>query len=199
MKTGTYNPQSAIRKSFVVWFILAVGALGVFGLIVAAPVAFASDHEVIALTIYASFSKVCHQLSDRSFYIGGHPFAVCSRCTGLYAGFAAALLFYPLTNSLKRTYAPQRKWLFLAAVPMAIDVGVQALGIWQNTHSSRFFTGALLGTVSVYYVMPGVVDLASRTWGSTSTRSGIPLTTTTVSRASIAAAPSDYSAPDRRI
>ncbi|HLE61486.1 MAG TPA: DUF2085 domain-containing protein [Pyrinomonadaceae bacterium] len=195
-KTAIRNQQSAILS----WLILAAGALLVFGLIVAAPVAFANNHEFIALTIYASFSKVCHQLSERSFYIAGHPFAVCSRCTGLYAGFAVALLFYPLMTSLKRTYAPLRKWLFLAAVPMAIDVGLHALGIWQNTHSSRFFTGALLGAVSVFYVMPGVVDLASRRWRSTSTtQSGIPLTTTCVSTANIAAAPSDYSAPHRRI
>jgi uncharacterized membrane protein len=194
-----YNRQ--IGKSAILsWLILAAGAILVFGLTVAAPVAFANNHEFIALTIYAGFSKVCHQLSERSFYIAGHPFAVCSRCTGLYAGFAAALLFYPLMTSLKRTHAPLRKWLFLAAVPMAIDVGVHGVGIWQNTHSSRFLTGALLGAVSVFYVMPGVVDLVSRGWRSTSTtQSGIPLTTTSVSTASIAAAPSDYSTPHRRI
>jgi uncharacterized membrane protein len=205
MEKGNYTRQVdkvAIRNqrsAILFWSILAAGSILGCGLIVAAPVAFANNHEAIALTIYGGFGKVCHQLAERSFYIAGHPFAVCSRCTGLYSGFVAALLFYPLTSSLKRTHAPQRKWLFLAAVPMAIDVGVQGLGIWQNTHSSRFLTGALLGAVSVFYVMPGIVDLGSRDWRSTSTRRGIPLTTTGASTANIAAAPSDYSAPHRRI
>lgn len=194
------NRKSKIKNPLIVWSILAVGAVLACGLIVAAPVAAANGHDSIAVTIYAGFSKVCHQLSERSFFLAGHPLAVCSRCTGLYAGFTAAFLLYPLAISLRRTYAPERKWLFWAAAPMAVDVGVQLLGIWENTHSSRFFTGALLGAVSVFYVMPGIVDLALRI-PSPSSISGNnrPLTTTTGAMANIAAAPSDYSAPERRI
>jgi uncharacterized membrane protein len=193
------NRQSAIENPVIVWSILAVTAVMVCGLVVAAPVALTGNHETIAVTIYAGFSKVCHQLSERSFYLAGHPLAVCSRCTGLYAGFTALLLFYPLARSLKSTDAPPRKWFFWATAPMAIDVGVRLLGIWDNTHSSRFFTGALLGAVSVFYVMPGVIDLSLRFQRRASISGNLPLTTTTGSTATVAAAPSDYSAPERRI
>jgi len=179
-----------------VWLILAVGALLVLALVALAPVALANNHPSVAWTIYRGFSKVCHQLPERSFFIDGHPLAVCARCTGLYAGFTAALVVYPLAVSLKRTFAPPRKWLFLAALPLAIDFSLTFFGIWENTHSSRFLTGALLGSVAVFYVMPGVVDLALRGWRVASSHSR---EITSVAPVSVATAPSDYSSPHRRI
>jgi hypothetical protein len=89
---------------------------------------------------------------------------------------------------------PERRWLFLAALPLAIDFSLEFLGIGHNTHSSRFFTGALLGTVVVFYVLPGLIELSLRE-RATSTpkiRSENLLTNTS-------AAPSDYSSPERRI
>jgi uncharacterized membrane protein len=180
--------------------MLAIGATLVCGLIVLAPFAVSSGRNTLAFIIYASFNHACHQLPERSFFVVGHPFAVCSRCTGLYAGFTAALLFYPLAGFLKRTYTPARKWLFWAAVPMVVDVGGDVLGIWNNTHYSRFFTGVLLGAVSVFYVMPGIIDLALRvSRRSQTSHKSFALSTTTHSMAAIAAAPSDYSSPERRI
>ena len=136
-------------------------------------------------------------------FIFGHKFAVCARCTGLYAGFTVATLFYPLVRSLRQTEAPPRKWLFIAAAPMAIDFGLGYFGIWENTHSSRFATGALLGAVAVFYVMPGLLDLSLREWGDKGKRStgglhGQPSPGPMFSPSS-ATAPSDYSAPHRRI
>jgi uncharacterized membrane protein len=185
------------------WLIAAVGTVGLLLLIIGAPLAVASGHPLSGLTIYHSFSYVCHQIPERSFFIAGHQFGVCSRCTGLYAGFAAATVFYPLVQSLRRTEAPPRKWLFLAAAPLAIDFALGFLGIWDNTHTSRFITGALLGSVSVFYIMPGLLDLSLREWGSKGKR----LTSEPASKVSTAemfstpaaAAPSDYSAPHRRI
>ena len=37
-------------------------------------------------------------------------------------------------------------------------------GIWENTHLSRFLTGALLGSVAVFYVVPGLLDLRLKEW-----------------------------------
>jgi hypothetical protein len=102
------------------------------------------------------------------------------------------LLLYPLINSLKNTVTPPRSWLILATIPLAIDVGLNVLGIWQNTHTSRLLTGALLGGVAVFYVMPGISSLAAR-------RKEPRMTFTLASPESIASAPSDYSRPERRI
>ena len=184
------------------WLIAAAGSLAVMSLILAAPLAMDSGHPFLAFTIYRSFSYVCHQIPERSFFIFGHKFAVCARCTGLYAGFTIATLFYPIVRSLRHTDAPPRKWLFIAAAPMAIDFALGYFGIWENTHSSRLATGALLGAVAVFYVMPGLMDLSLREWGKPTKNSALtsagnaraPMFSTHASEA-----PSDYSAPHRRI
>ncbi len=190
-----YVPQTgSLRRPLIMWMVASAGSLAVLTLIVAAPIALNAGHWW-GLTIYQAFSLVCHQLPDRSFFIGSHKFAVCSRCTGLYAGFAFATVLYPLVRSLRQTDAPPRKWLFVAAAPLAIDFSLTFFGVWENTHSSRFVTGALLGAVSVFYVMPGLIDLSLREW-----KKSPASTKPVVSRTTFAAnAPSDYSAPHRRI
>jgi uncharacterized membrane protein len=184
------------------WFIAAAGSVAMLSLIIGAPIALQTGHPSWGLTIYGAFSYVCHQIPERSFFIGGHQFAVCSRCTGLYAGFTVATVVYPLVRSLRQTEAPPRKWLFIAAAPLALDFTVGFLGIWESTHSSRFATGALLGAVAVFYVMPGLMDLSLREWGAKRQTSS-PMIANEVSPAELfstgAAAPSDYSAPERRI
>lgn len=189
----------ATQRPLVAWLIVVAGAMLVMTLIVGAPLALANDHPAIGLTIYRGFSKVCHQLPERSFFIAGHPFAVCARCTGLYSGFTVALLAYPLIGSLKRTTAPPRKWLFLAALPLAVDFSLTFFGIWANTHTSRLLTGALLGSVAAFYVMPGVSDLALRGWRRGTVPSGLSLSSAVASNPIASTAPSDYSAPQRRI
>ncbi|HEY5404910.1 MAG TPA: hypothetical protein VIK24_18700, partial [Pyrinomonadaceae bacterium] len=71
-------------------------------------------------------------------------------------------------------------------------------GIWENTHTSRLLTGMLMGGVTVFYVMPGLVELAMRVSRKPQQKDPSP-TFTFVSPEAIAAAPSDYSAPERRI
>ena len=134
-------------------------------MIFGAPLALANGQALFGLIIYRAFSYVCHQIPERSLFIAGHPLAVCSRCAGIYVGFAVAVLVYPLLRSLRDVEAPQRKWLLMAAVPLALDFSLGFLGIWQNTHLSRFATGTLLGAVAVFYVMPGLADLGLR-WRS---------------------------------
>jgi uncharacterized membrane protein len=151
----------ASRGAAVIWLFTSTVALAIIGLIVGAPFALAHGHPELAATIYRVFSFVCHQIPARSFYLGAFQFAVCSRCTGLYAGFAVASLVYPLARSLKDTDTPSPFWLILAALPLAIDFGLGYFSIWQNTHLSRFLTGALLSSVAVFYIMPGLIELGS--------------------------------------
>ena len=161
------------RRAITVWLGTCLIALTIPGLIVSAPLAQAHGHPEFAAAIYKAFSFVCHQISERSFHVAGYQFAVCSRCMGLYAGFAVAALVYPLASSLSRTDTPSRIWLVLASLPLAIDFALGYFSIWQNTHLSRFLTGALLSSVAVFYIMPGLVDLSSaiaRRLGRESTR-----------------------------
>lgn len=186
------------HKAQIFWLISAVVVLMVFSLIVVAPVAAASGHSDVAKVIYGAFSLFCHQLPERSYFVDGHQFAVCSRCTGIYAGFVFTLLLYPLIRSLKNPVMPPRSWLLLAMVPLAIDFSVNFFGFWQNTHTSRLLTGALLGSAVVFYVMPAIIELSLR-YPRTAPEKQPGVTFTLASPESIASAPSDYSAPERRI
>ena len=152
------------RRPLLMWSVVAVITLAVMAAIVGAPVALARGHNLLAFAIYSSFQHLCHQLSERSFFIAGHQFAVCARCTGLYAGFTLATLCYPLLRSLRSADTPPRKWLILAAAPLAIDFSLGFFDVCANTHLSRFLTGFLLGAVAVFYVLPGLIDLSLRDW-----------------------------------
>ena len=202
-----YVPQlETNRRPLLMWLVVASMSLAAMAMIVGAPLALAAGHGRLAATIYQTFSHLCHQLPERSFFIEGHPFAVCARCTGIYAGFAVATVLYPVARSLRQTEAPARKWLFIAAAPLAIDFAIEFFGVSHNTHFSRLSTGALLGAVAVFYIMPGLLDLSLRDWragskdsagtGTSSAKEGAPAE---VFPTGAATAPSDYSAPHRRI
>jgi len=193
--------RSQIQRShlpLVFWLACVAIVFIIVSSIIAAPLAAAHDHPKFAFAIYYPFAQLCHQLPERSFFIAGHQFAVCARCSGLYGGFALVLLLYPLIRSLHSTEVPQVRWLFLAATPLAIDFGLTFFGLWENTHTSRLLTGLLLGGVTVFYVMPGIVELAQRV-SRVYPQGRVEGTFTLVSPEAIAAAPSDYSAPHRRI
>jgi uncharacterized membrane protein len=154
------------RRATATWLVMSAIALTFLLMIIGAPLSQADGHPLVALTIYQTFKHLCHQRPERSFFVAGHQFAVCARCTGLYVGFAVATFFYPLVRSLRRTDTPPRRWLFLSAAPLVIDFSLTFFGIWENTHLSRFLTGTLLGAVAVFYVMPGLIELALTPWRS---------------------------------
>jgi uncharacterized membrane protein len=153
------QPSTSISASLAVWLFLSLLALAIVSAVVSAPIAVTQGHIAFAATIYKTFSYLCHQIPERSFHLAGHPFAVCSRCTGLYAGFAFATLALPLVRSLKQTDTPRVIWLFLSAVPLAIDFGLTYFGVWENNHFTRVTTGALFGAVAAIYVVPGLIEL----------------------------------------
>jgi uncharacterized membrane protein len=199
------NAPRSLKGPLAVWSVVVVLTLGWVGLIVAAPLALARGHNFAALVIYRAFGYLCHQISERSFHIDGHPFAVCARCAGLYAGFAAGVLIYPLARSLRQLDTPRRLWLLAAAVPTLIDWAGGVLGIWENTHLTRSVTGALLGAVCAFYLVPGLVDVSLSVWEYlfarrvTATAVNQPyeqsLRLTSYGRT----APSDYGSPSNRI
>ena len=156
------QPRDSASYAIVTWAITATIALALVAMMVGAPLAQANGHPAFAAPIYKVFSFVCHQIPERSFHIAGQKFAVCSRCTGLYSGFALAALVFPLVRPLRQTETPSIVWLFLAATPLVIDFSLGYFSIWRNNHASRFATGALLGSVAVFYILPGLIELSSR-------------------------------------
>ena len=94
------------QRVTLVWLASALTIASIILLIIAAPLAAASGHQQLANSIYGGFAIVCHQIPARSYFIAGHQFAICSRCTGVYAGFAVTLLSYPLLRPLRRFIPP---------------------------------------------------------------------------------------------
>ena len=194
VSANQYFPQVvSTRRPFTAWLIVLTAALAVVSLIIAAPL-LAAAHNGWSIAIYYAFGFLCHQLPERSYFIAGHKLAVCSRCSGIYLGATLTLLIYPLLRSLRSVDPPARKWLFAAAVPVFVDFFLTFVGIWENTHTTRFVTGFIFCSAVVFYVIPGVVELSLRSWKRTPRTSDVlPVAT------SIPIGPSDYSAPERRI
>jgi uncharacterized membrane protein len=128
-----------------------------FGAIIAAPYLMANNHLTSSLILYQCFSAICHQIPDRSFHYWGHQLGVCSRCTGIYGGFLAGLLLYPLLRNIGNGRFPARWWLVAAAIPMMIDFACDYTKILANTFSSRTLTGLLFGSVTAFFILPGLV------------------------------------------
>ncbi|MCA1564639.1 MAG: DUF2085 domain-containing protein [Acidobacteria bacterium] len=152
--------EFSARGAWAAWACVAAAALAWLGLIAGAPLLSSGGHEATAFVIYQGLKTVCHQMPERAFWVAGHPLGVCARCFGIYAGFAVAVSLYPLSRRLQRTGTPRREWLILALLPTAFDFTLGITGVWANTHSSRFLTGAWLGAWAAFYVVPGAVEIA---------------------------------------
>lgn len=107
--------------------------------------------------IYLFFSKVCHQDPERSFHLYENKFGVCSRCTGIYAGFLAGTILYPLKLRLDNFHPPSVLILLAACAFLLSDVFLDVSGIMTNTFLSRVLTGFVLGFVLPFYMIPGFV------------------------------------------
>jgi len=144
------------------WRVWAVGVSLVtlwLSLIVAAPVAKASGLVAVSSPIYSLFSFLCHQIPDRSFHVEGEPFAVCSRCFGVYFGLLFGYAIYPLWRPVDSIEPLPKVWLFLSLIPITVDWSLTFFGIWENTHLSRFFAGLILGTACGTFIVPSIVEI----------------------------------------
>jgi uncharacterized membrane protein len=159
---SNYIPTDLARyfqfQAYRAWGVAAAIVFLWVGAIVLAPVAFDYGWG-IGSTIYSFFSYICHQMPGRSLHLDGHPLAVCTRCSGVYFGLLAGLLVYPLWRRIDNVEPLPRIWLFLSLVPMGIDFSLKFLGIWDNTHLSRFLTGIILGAACATYIVPAVVEI----------------------------------------
>jgi len=96
---------------------------------------------------HQSFNSLCHQIADRSFWISGQPMAVCSRCIGIYSGFALGWVLLPMLSLMKITrVAYIKKIVVFVLLFNLIDAAGNFFGLWQNTLVSRTVLGGMLGS-----------------------------------------------------
>lgn len=128
-------------------------------LIIIAPLAKAIGFLSISSPLYHFFSFICHQISERSFYVAGEPFGVCSRCFGVYFGLLLGFAVYPLWRQVDEIEPLPRFWLLLSLIPISIDWSLTVFGTWENTHLSRLITGLILGFACATFIVPALVEI----------------------------------------
>jgi uncharacterized membrane protein len=158
-----YTPQKYAAyfhgQAMRIWIAgVVVVALWVL-LILLPPIALYEGASNVATPVYGFFSYICHQKPERSFFLLGHQFGVCSRCFGVYFGLLLGFVIYPLWRAVDSIEPPARMWLFLSMIPIGIDWSLGVFGIWENTHLSRFITGTILGVACATYIVPALVDI----------------------------------------
>ncbi|MGI8495118.1 MAG: DUF2085 domain-containing protein, partial [Pyrinomonadaceae bacterium] len=159
-----YVSQNAVknhaRQAFFAWMaIFAVSLLWMIS-IISAPIAKSFGYDAFANSIYLFFSYLCHQMEWRSFYLDGHPLAVCARCFGFYGGFFSGIISFPLFRSISNASPFPRFWLFLAMIPMGVDWTLTFFGVWENTQYSRLITGGILGAACAFFIVPALVEIS---------------------------------------
>jgi uncharacterized membrane protein len=99
----------------------------------------------IGAAIDRVFVPMCHRFPARTLMLDGVQMPLCSRCAGLFAGFAlAALLARP-----RWSMTVWRPVLIALGVAMGIEVLTQDLGLHPVWHPSRLATGFSLGYAMV--------------------------------------------------
>jgi uncharacterized membrane protein len=158
-----YTPSSLRNRfraqAFKVWVIASAVVLLWLALILSAPLLISNGFTAASASIYSFFSYICHQIPERSLDIAGHQLAVCSRCFGVYLGLVVGMLIYPFWRPIDETEPIPRFWLFLSLIPITIDWSLTIFGIWENTHFSRFVTGAVLGATCATFIVPALVEI----------------------------------------
>ena len=135
------SPLSDLRWSLTAWG-LALSAVLVLLVGSVLPPFVGSAGAVLR----AGFAPLCHQLVERSFSVGGVPFAVCHRCTGVFVGLVLGVLALPSVRRRGVALAHLDRWvLLLAVLPMLIDWGGDVFGFWSNTVATRVVTGLWFG------------------------------------------------------
>jgi len=119
------------------------------------PLLIASGCTLSALGIHTFFSHICHQASERSFFLVGTPLAVCARCIGIYAGAAVGAFL-----RVERALAIKALWTTLAL--NIVEAATEYAGLHGNWLVVRALLGFALGAAVAALVAQAVRE--ERRW-----------------------------------
>ncbi|MFA6328165.1 MAG: DUF2085 domain-containing protein [Candidatus Micrarchaeia archaeon] len=84
----------------------------------------------------------------------GYKLPVCSRDVAIYLAMLLGALALPFVRRVEGREWPS-KWLLAAAcVPIAIDGFTQLFGLRESSNAIRMATGAIVGVVLPFYIVP---------------------------------------------
>ena len=106
--------------------------------------------------------SVCHQIGSHSLEIGGRLLPLCARCTGMYHGSLAALLY--LANGKKRSGIPSKARIIALAVLFALFVvdGTNSMlssffevpPLYPPSNFLRLVFGLVMGIILANLILP---------------------------------------------
>lgn len=155
-----YYPENSTKVIFLVFAILIILQIFWNVAIITAPVIIGEEGIAgkTGIAIYSFFSPLCHQIDDRCFHIDGNKLAVCSRCFGIYTGFFAGTILYPLIfRGKKFLEMPKLTVFIIPVILMFTDVMLDYAGFFANTFITRTVTGGFIGLISAFYIIPGLL------------------------------------------
>lgn len=100
--------------------------------------------------IYSTGDRLCHQKSERSFFINDNQMPFCARCTAIFLGFAIGIgfmIYFKVRLNIKFLFL-----MLLGFVPIGIDGLGQLFGFWESSNLSRVITGLLIGIVTGFAI-----------------------------------------------
>jgi uncharacterized membrane protein len=137
-----------------------------------------------AKVIYLVYRPMCHQLPERSYFLGGDHYAYskdelaeagvevgppsrdignehvgwkvafCQRDVAIYGSILLAGLAYAAIRTRRNPWKLKFRYYLLFLVPMGVDGVLQLFGVYESTWLLRTITGVIFGVGSVLFVYP---------------------------------------------
>ncbi|MGQ9682587.1 MAG: DUF2085 domain-containing protein [Anaerolineae bacterium] len=166
------------------WLALINGFMAlVLGLALLAPWLALRGQAGLSDVLYWAYQPLCHQLPERSFFIGGpravytleqlaaslghipaqrftgnaqlgYKIAFCQRDVATYGGWLVFGLVFALGR--KRIRPLPWPWVIALMVPMAVDGLLQLFGIMASNPERRVITGLLFALGTAWFAYPHV-------------------------------------------
>jgi uncharacterized membrane protein len=118
--------------------------------------------RALALVVYAAGASVCHQLSERSFFLWAVQMPVCARCTGVYVGAALAAL----AGCVRPMPVPAQRYARLMLVAASVPAILSLVYEWTSgdvpANWIRGMTGMLLGAAVGHLIVTAVAEIDQR-------------------------------------
>ncbi|MDP2916017.1 MAG: DUF2085 domain-containing protein [Candidatus Aminicenantes bacterium] len=147
------------RRLVFIYVLTLIGSLIWLAAIMLAPW-LSSRSSGLSPFLYACFAPICHQIPSRSFELCGFPMAVCARCLGIYVGFLAGMVLYPIRRDFAGGRLPKTSLFLTVSAPIVLDAAANVLRLWDTPNLLRFFFGFLWGLILPFYFLTGLGELA---------------------------------------